>query len=314
VVIPRLLIYIPTRGRSDLALQQVAEASRQRHQLPGTLSVRIMVSVNADPSYDHSAFLSAGADALVTHSTDIGGDANYCMGLAQLGQCDYLWVLSDDDALLAEGLFTIADIIHETSPDLICLSWGSEAWSLADPQDVHQLERKGAVVPLISASIFRARAFECHVVGAFQAIFTHFPQVALIRSAIESGDCHHVVGVCLDQVIDYQHAVRYLRGVTRREIGASHGALFFGGALLNAWGTSVSLSRSEGRRWWRRHWHQASLFRRSDSVEGDLADALARGRAGTLVLYMCSLPPWWRIKDALTHRRIGRWLNHRRHS
>lgn len=297
-----LTIYIPTWGRPDQALEQVKRLHSQQLGLGRPFDLTIVVSVNGDTRYDSDRLLEAGADSVAVVPVNVGGEVNYCLGWLTATTSDYLWILSDDDPIVEGGLARLQDLL-EAQPDLVICARSTEPWTVLEPKGVDELEAFGAVLALYSASVFRQEKFQEYLPQAFAAVFSHFPQVELIRCAVDGASCRTVSGVPMDWLIDYSLADEFTRRVRRSEIGSTHGQIFFGSALLSAFGATPSASRKALRHWWRSNWHRASMYRRSRSRNGLLVDSMSRGQVTLLPLYLLSLPPWWRVKDLL--ERLG---------
>lgn len=293
-----LAVYIPTWGRPNHALDQVARLHTQRTELGTPMQITIIISINGDDDYELSDLRAAGADTVIQLPTNVGADVNYCLGWLQSDSSDYLWILSDDDPLVEGALNKVSGLL-ERRPDMIVSTRKSTAWCMNSPQDLERLESRGAVLALYSATIFRRERFAKFVPHAFSTTFSHFPQISIMQASIESGTCRTVLGIPMQWIIDYTAADQFTRTVSRSDIGATHGQIFFGSALLAALGSANLTPSKSLRKWWVANWHRASMYRRSHARNGEIVDAISRGRLRTLPLYLASLPPWWRLKNLI---------------
>lgn len=300
-----MLVYIPTYGRPDEALRQVERLHVQRNELADFFAVSIFVSVNGDPTYDVSALYEAGADFVRVLPTNVGGDANYCLGWTVDTQAEYLWILSDDDPIVAHGLECLLQTLW-AKPDLVVCARADAAWTVTKPAGVGDLEARGAVIALFSAAIFRRACFLDHAPRIFSAIFSHFAQIEAVVAGIETGTCVNVTGVPMKDVVDYSHADSTIALQSRREVGTLRGDLVYGAVFLGALATSRANFRRIQLEWWKQHWHRASMYRQAHGRYALAADSMARGQLRLLPFYLASVPPWWRLKNLIDFGRRSR--------
>lgn len=301
-----LVIYIPTAGRPQACLEQVTRLNKQRADTIDT-EVKVVVSINADSSYDPAELSKHGADHVIFRATDLGGNANYCLALEWLPSSDYLWVVSDDDPIGPEAVKHLVKAIRDSDqPDLIVLSDSTMEPQLLRVTSVTDLEP--APVSSISCSVLRSVAFQGLAPVAFAAIATHFPQIALIQAAISRGTVERVALVNSSAVIDLRPMRDDAISRGRREMGARTGAFVFGGGLLAYLDPNPHERQRRVRRWWRSHWHRLSMYRLAHSREQEIVDVLARSSGSTIGWWILSLPPWWRLKDFSSFRIRGRGI------
>ncbi len=297
-----LLVYIPSYGRPEEALRQVQRLHVQRNALAHRFAVSIFVSVNGDPTYDVVALYEAGADFVRVLPTNVGGDTNYCLAWTVDSQAEYLWILSDDDPVVAHGLEYLLETLR-AKPDLVVCARTDAPWSLTKPVGVGDLEARGAVLALFSAAIFRRECFLDHASRIFSAIFTHFAQIEAVVAGIEAGTCVNVTGVPMKDIVDYSHADSAIALQPRREVGALRGDLVYGAVFLGALATNRENFKRVQLKWWKEHWHRASMYRQAHGRYALAADSMARGQFRLLPFYLASVPPWWRLKDLADLRR-----------
>lgn len=291
----KLTVYIPTASRPDACLQQIQALDRERLSGVRGLEVRIVISVNGDPKYTQESLMGVGADEVRIRAVNLGGDANFCLGLECLADADYLWVISDDDPIEPEALKRISNAIQLLdSPDLITLSDSATRISLLEPMAIGDLD--GLPIASISCSVYRSDAFRELVPLAFSGIVSHFPQISLIQAGIRLGMVRRVGIVPTEGIIDLAPMRNDALRRGRSEMGERTGAFFFGGSLLAYLEPDPLLRKQETRMWWRRHWHRLSMYRRARSPEQHLVDQLGRSSISTVGWWLISLPPWWRLK------------------
>lgn len=291
-----LCVYIPTFGRPESCRDQVERIARQREQF-GPAEVILVVAINGDASYDADLLRSRGADIVVHRPVNLGGDANICLGYEYLATADYLWILSDDDPIHESALQTLVHVLRQR-PDLVVGTFGEPDSSQICPRAQGDLMAAGAFLDFVSASIYRSDRFVDLVDYAFQYIVTRYPHACLLNEAERRGRLANVSLVRLDRLVDSSlsvAAVRMERGTTSARLGPA----FFGGALAETLGGEGRFNRSGMARWWRRHWHRASMYRRVPSTQQTWVDRLARTSPTTAILWLASLPPYWRLKDRI---------------
>lgn len=120
-----LTIAIPTYNRASylqLCLQHIS-SELDRLNAPMRHLVKLYISVNA--STDHTAevittFLRNYADTceVVTNSENIGGERNVAQCYTA-ANTPYVWVLGDDDVLLAGGLAKVLDVLRQYDLDIL---------------------------------------------------------------------------------------------------------------------------------------------------------------------------------------------------
>lgn len=310
--IPLLTVYIPTHGRPDLCLEQVSCLAAQIREGRFQSLVAIVVAINGDNDYDTPALRRLGAEVILRQS-NLGGNANICLGFEYLDSAEYLWILSDDDPVSPNSIVTIIDCINEfDSPDLVTgIRSGSTRLIQLDSPDTPFFKYEGSLISLISATVYKSDVFRHHFIHALQSLYTHFPHVVTILSGYYSrlnmGLSFNVGVIPISQMVDINQFERYTNSIIREDIGASHGAIFFGGGLIPLALTDRSAQRRESGRWWRSNWHRCSMYRRTNSAEQVVVDSLARSDLSNICYYALSLPPWWRIKNAFDYVRLKRF-------
>lgn len=293
---PRLCIYIPSYGRPDACLAQVERIALQRRE-SDLAQVILVVAINGDAKYDVEKFISCGVDVVVQRPVNLGGNANICLGYEYLGAADYLWILSDDDPIHESALLAVLDAL-EDDPDLVVGTSGEPAATHLSPRAPGAIVKAGGFTDFMSATIYRCDRFIDLAEFAFESIVTSYPHACVIQEAERRGRLANVSLVRLDRLVDSSLSVAAVR-MERSQTSAALGRAFFGGLLAETIGQGGQFDRGGMARWWRRHWHRASMYRRTPSIQQGWADRLARSSPRTTLYWLASLPPYWRLKDRI---------------
>lgn len=294
----RLTVYIPTYRRYVQCLKQVSSIASLGRD--AGIKTQIVVSINGDDTYDEEALKEAGASVVVLRGTDLGGNANICLGYEWLPSCDYLWILSDDDAVQEVGFARVmAEMVKGT--DLIVASRSGNSLNLSLSGSERDLTRAGAAIDLISASICRSRCLEGLATIAFDRIATSYPHAGILVEAVRRGTIRSVSLLPLDQLVDDSLSIAAV-DAPRAHAGQTQGVQFFGGALIQTLKYPTGFDGPSFNSWWARHWHRASMYRRAHSSQQVWVDRMARSSPVSLGWWLLSLPPYWRLKDAIRPR------------
>ena len=292
-----LTVYIPSFGRPSLCLNQV-RAVKEASLLTSSIKVQIVVSVNGDSDYDDDQLYAAGADLVVRRALNLGANANIALGFEHLANGSYLWILSDDEIITPTAISHLSPLLREGF-DLVSASWES-APLVQTVSTLSELDQSGAFYGLVSANVFKGSSFRPNVTHAFDGVLTSYPHAYLIARTMATKGLV-LATVPMAQIFDHHLSLAAVTGMNRREAGLAQGTAFFGGGILVA-----ASGRRGGRElfqsWWRDHWHRASMYRLSGSVQARLVDGMARGSLGSLPWYLLSLIPWWRLKERIRPR------------
>lgn len=305
----RLIVYIPSFENFSGALSQVRSLSAQWQSLDRSLwqYLDILVSVNGC-SYDRNLLESLGARVIQRH-TNLGADVNIALGFLEAGIDDYLWILSDNDAVSHSALASIAQaFMQDRVVDLVV---GVTDKSLEGFQTLRSpvTQNGGSFhVGLISAVVYRWSSFIESTPAAFQSLWSGWGHIALQEHAVRTQSTITVVCLPLDSIASLSRGDQTERSVARARQAYTHS--FYGGGMLDFLG--AELAGEDGRRnlsrWWRRHWLYASAYRprkywRTRNYRAHIVEALIRtGRPRDRILWFLSLLPYWRV---------GLWLRRR---
>lgn len=305
----RLVVYIPSYENFPGALSQVSELTAQwrgLHQSVWT-SMEIVVSVNGC-DYDRPELEAQGA-RVIQRRTNLGGDANIALGFLEAESHDFLWILSDNDPIQPKALAAIASAFDVgPTPDMVVGVSASQLEGFRVLTSPVTADGGAFHVGLISAVVYRWSTFLESTPAALQALWTGWGQIALQEHAVSTQE--RVLAACipLDRMVELTRGNQSSGSVARARQGYSHS--FFGGALLGF--VSAELAERDGRRsvsqWWKHHWVFASAYRPRRSwprrnYRATIVEALIRtGSLQDRVLWVMSLPPYWRV---------GLWLRNR---
>ena len=323
----RLVVYIPTYQNPAGALRQVEgiAASAVASRSTPWSHVEIVVSINGG-DYDEVSLKDAGATRVVRRLTDLGGDVNISLGLLEVNDSDFLWILSDNDPVVPSALTAIGEafIQHPDAGMVVAVSGSSfSSWVSLE----HSVLGFGGDfhAGLISGVVYRVHAIRRAVPFAMQVSWTGWTQIALQDQAIRLGDLKQAACVPVEQIITHTRGDQSARSVERARAAYSHS--FFGGALLSYLSAEQvsGRGRSEFSTWWSRQWIYASAYRppmrpmrsRRRNSDGSpllnfragLVDAMARsGSARDRLLWLLSYVPYWRLGVFLRNRGFrSRW-------
>jgi hypothetical protein len=294
-----LVIYIPTYGRPQACLSQVGAVRQQAESV--SVDVVIVVAINGDDQYDPAAFTQRGADVVIYRPLNLGGNTNICLGYEYLANSEYVWILSDDD-LISPGALSLVVAAMRQRADLIVGTREPTTSGWLDCNLLRDVKVAGGAVDLISATIYRSEVARPFVEHAFNLIITSYPHAALIKRMLETRSVTRCLLTPIESLVDRQQSVDQVTLVDRATAGQRQGAAFFGGGLLATVGAANQFNGAEFGQWWSTHWHRASMYRRSRSMQQAWVGHMARSSARTYFWWLASLPPWWRAKDKLRPR------------
>lgn len=124
---------------------------------------------------------------LVTHSRNIGGNANICRAM-ELASRDYYWILGDDD-ILDFGNWSEVEAAMDRDEQAICLS----RYILPDDSR-DDVARQLVQATFITGMIIRTSLLTDTVVSeAYNRVYTLFPQITPLVSLVNAGGRIYVV-------------------------------------------------------------------------------------------------------------------------
>lgn len=200
-----LTIAIPTYNRND---QLHANLTRLLPQLTSECKLLILDNQSAYPVAETLKELLAGYPlldvALIRNRHNIGGAANV-LRCFELCETEWLWVLSDDDAVKPNAITLILEnIAHHY--DCLYLTFSSDNHSRTQPiasvglEDfVAKLDYFGSAL-FVSTGIYRAQALKCHLKFAYHFLYTASPHLVLLLMSLgQDGRCM----LLTEQIVGY---------------------------------------------------------------------------------------------------------------
>lgn len=190
----RITIAIPTYNRAVLLGQLLR--SLQNYDLSG---VQIVILNNASEdqteqvaSYYCSAFPD-GKVRFITHSLNIGGDANFLRCFEHC-QTEWLWILGDDDTPLHEAPQRILNEI-DNNPDCDYINFRTDILDVRTHRNEH-FKATGisefiarmdcySNILFISAGVYKASRFASTIEVGYRYIKAMSPQLAILISHLE---------------------------------------------------------------------------------------------------------------------------------
>lgn len=226
-------IYMPSYGRSVLALESVREIRRQINNLEFELvshfDVEVFLAVNSDLTYSQQDFKSS-VDHFLNRSTNLGGDLNICLAFSESisKDWDYLWIVGDDEPLGENAVQVILETIWESSPDLIVGSKGS-----LDPflkvesfQDLN--EAFSGTLTFISSCVYRCQYSKEMIEKCLDFAFTSYTHVCMQNLLIQNKMLELVIPLEMQSLCDYHYKVLQDPLKPRREYSYRDSRVFFG--------------------------------------------------------------------------------------
>lgn len=173
---PGLTIYIPTKGRAELAALLASLAPQL------TPDVEIIVSDNTGSAAPVVRQALQSAPCRVEYSrraSDVGGDANIVRGFSQ-GTAPWLWMIGDDDVIAEDGLTRVLDALRDlgslSADRLILLSKSAPKSAAGASGSLADLARIDPALPLaatlISANVVYREA--CDPAAAMSRLDTKY--------------------------------------------------------------------------------------------------------------------------------------------
>lgn len=303
----------------------MARLGRQKASLGGAPwdSVHVVVADNGS-SYDVAALKELGADEVISRPTNVGGDLNIALGFLEASTADFLWILSDNDAVQEGCLEQLSAAFRDGDVDLVVGADSIEdavfMQGLPNPSDLDFRIHLG----LISGVVYRYRAIQDVIPVGIRLSWTGWGQLAIQEAASHAGTVHTTVVLPLSNLVNVTRGDSSSKSIARARAAYAHS--YFGSGVL-AYLMAESQTAGQGRRalsrWWSSQWIYASAYRVGSRDPGisitpypsqpsvrQLAEALVRtGSTRDRVLFVASFLPYWRVGVALRNRgiRIRRW-------
>ena len=321
----RLVVYIPSWNNYSGAAEQVERLGRQRLALHETPWDRVFIVVaDNGSSYDATSLKALGADEVISRPVNIGGDLNIALGFLEARTPDFLWILSDNDAVQDGALERLSAAFRDDVVDLVVGAESiDEAISLVGLPDPSALGYR-LHLGLISGVVYRYRAFEEFAPVGIRLSWTGWGQLAIQEAASHAGAVGTTLVLPLTSLVSVTRGDSSSRSIERARAAYAHS--YFGSGAL-AYLMAESQRAGKGRRalsrWWSSQWIYASAYRVGSEDPGifltaypsqaavrHLVEALVRtGGAKDRLLFAASFLPYWRVGLALRNRgiRLRRW-------
>ncbi len=297
-------IYMPSYGRSALALESL---SRLRHQIrkldPELLrefKVDVFLAVNSDESYVATDFAEL-AETFQNRAANLGADMNIGLGFSEsiLNKWDYLWIVGDDEPLGENAVQVILQKISESNPDLIVGSKGTldSIYDVQSFQDFNSLV--SGTLTFISSCVYKCNYSEEMVEKSLEFAFTSYSHVCMQNLLIQQGMLKRVATVEMQLLCDYHYKVLQDPLKPRSEYGYRDSRVFFGKILTPLVTHNQTYIRSEFSKWWKSNWHRFSMYADVDDFRSDLVFGYSRRFLKLYPWLLLSAFPYWRVKEVI---------------
>lgn len=297
-------IYMPSYGRSALALESL---SRLRHQIrkldPELLrefKVDVFLAVNSDESYAATDFAEL-AETFQNRAANLGADMNIGLGFSEsiLNKWDYLWIVGDDEPLGENAVQVILQKISESNPDLIVGSKGTldTIYDVQSFQDFNSLV--SGTLTFISSCVYKCNYSEEMVEKSLEFAFTSYSHVCMQNLLIQQGMLKRVATVEMQLLCDYHYKVLQDPLKPRSEYGYRDSRVFFGKILTPLVTHNQTYIRSEFSKWWKSNWHRFSMYADVDDFRSDLVFGYSRRFLKLYPWLLLSAFPYWRVKEVI---------------
>lgn len=297
-------IYMPSYGRSALALESL---SRLRHQIrkldPELLrefKVDVFLAVNSDESYVATDFAEL-AETFQNRAANLGADMNIGLGFSEsiLNKWDYLWIVGDDEPLGENAVQVILQKISESNPDLIVGSKGTldTIYDVQSFQDFNSLV--SGTLTFISSCVYKCNYSEEMVEKSLEFAFTSYSHVCMQNLLIQQGMLKRVATVEMQLLCDYHYKVLQDPLKPRSEYGYRDSRVFFGKILTPLVTHNQTYIRSEFSKWWKSNWHRFSMYADVDDFRSDLVFGYSRRFLKLYPWLLLSAFPYWRVKEVI---------------
>lgn len=185
-----LTIAIPTFDRPDYLVRTLGTLLPQ---LPDGVRLLILDNHSAKPASELVASefgeSALGRVEIIRHRVNIGGNANICRCF-ELCASEWLWILGDDDGVVAGGILRLLSILAGVPSDTLYLNFANgslacERQEFTDPEAL--LGASGSLGNLICLPmcVFRIGRMRPYVRHAYQWLSTCAPQLVLVLQACQ---------------------------------------------------------------------------------------------------------------------------------
>lgn len=301
LILPSVLIYMPTFGRQHIALSQAQNLYAQVLETNSykDIDVTFIVSVNGDQNYLISEFRKV-SDMTYLHQFNVGIILNVMFGFikAKEGRYDYLWIIGDDEPIPAGAVNNIRRLILHNNFDLLVGSYGSPGYFDVKNSYERLSKSVGGTNSFISATIYRCDLItKDDIDAAIKFEFTYFPHLLIINRIIERNELIKVLCTPLLSICRVDQRIHGIKKTLRRSFGYSDSLVFFGKPLTLLGVSDRKYRRNELIRWWLKNWHRVSMFKDKSDFRSNLLQSVSLQFFSLIPFVLLGKIPVWRIKD-----------------
>ena len=304
----KLLIYMPTYGRAEIAFEQAKRVAIQIKNINKSTSMEVyfMIVINSDKNYRVEQFLKY-AHCVINREDNIEASLNALMAFKKSTEqkFDFLWIIGDDEPIAEFALETIQREISANRFDLLIGS-NREIGKLAYKNSYQKLSwATGGTNSFIASTVFRCDLIEPRDIEyGFDFIFTKYPHLVILNRIIERNKKLEIYTVPLSALCCIDNRVFKITKLPRNNFGYGDSIVFFGKPLTIFAAETHRYKRKELYFWWSRNWHRVDMFRFERDFRYELLCLLSR-RYFLLLSFIClGALPFWRIKDIIRPLKI----------
>jgi len=306
----KLLIYMPTYGRAEIALQQAKNISLQIKNLNkiGSITVFFIISINGDKKYKVEQFRKY-AHSVINREDNIEASLNALMAFKKLKNLkqDYLWIIGDDEPIAEFALETIQREILNSRFDLLIGS-NRDIGKISFKKSYQKLSwATGGSNSFISSTVYKCDLIEPKdIERGLDFTFTRYPHLVILNRIIERKSKLEIYAVPLLALCRTDKRIFRIIKLPRNNFGYGDSIVFFGKPLAIFAAETHQYKRKELYLWWSRNWHRVSMFRFKSDFRYELLCSLSRRYIYLLPFIYLGTLPFWRVKDLIKPLKIER--------
>ena len=295
------LIYMPTYGRPEVALQQAKNVYKQiqEHQKNLTeIDFKFVISINCDNSYPKNEF-EKNSDILIHQPINLGSNINIAFGFFQAKQSsyDYLWIIGDDEPIGEFAISIISRLIYESDYDFLIGSNLMLGNFTINNSYMNLSNMTGGTPSFISSTIYSCKFNFNDAYCALQYEFTQFPHLVLINRVIERNNKIKINLIPLEALCRVSERIYKGSKVTRNNMGIRDSTIFFGKPLSLLGSNDPNYKSKEIKKWWSLNWHRVSMYYTKHDFRGDILISMSKKYKVLLPLIFLSKLHIFRIKN-----------------
>lgn len=296
-----ILVYMPTYGRSEVALQQAKTVYKQIQEHQNNLTkidFKFIISINSDNSYPIKEF-EKNSDILIHQPINVGGNINIAFGFFQAKQnfYDYLWIIGDDEPIAKSAISTISKLISENDYDFLIGSNIMQGNFTINNSYMDLSTMTGGTPSFISSTIYSCKFNFDDAYCALQYEFTQFPHLVLINRVIERSNRLKINLIPLEALCQVNERVYKFSKVTRNSMGIRDSTIFFGKPLSLLGSNNHNYKAKEIKKWWSKNWHRVSMYYTKHDFRGDILISMSKKYKVLWPLILLSKLHIFRIKN-----------------